>query len=261
MGSPIITVLYDHGIEGVAPEKIYRIHKNLAAYFSPVLKDCFPSKFLKHVNRKGCDGHTVVTVTGVVKNAYVMLFEWMLNSGNEDQKSTFGIMGFAKYARVYEAAEVLQVDYVQGEMLHRMNKIAAGQVPAQDVRMVYATYPKGHIVRQIVIRSIGDAILNRTLRRWSLYLDIRTDIVAYDHDITEYMRTKKREEQVALQGNKQKNRRGRKNRHIHGYQGYEGQGEPVIVEKQVAAPLARKGDGGRPAYYKLSATDFGASRW
>lgn len=266
LNSPIITVYYDQQKEGVAPEPIYRIPKSLAMYFSPVIKDCFPSKHIKHVNREGCDGKNKITVSGVIKPAYVLLFEWMLTSGKEDGRSRVSRLPFAKYARIYEAAEILQVNYVRDEMLYRMNRIADGQVPAEDVRIVYAAYPKNHLVRQIVIRSIGVAILNRTLRHWALYIDIRTDIAEYDYDISEYTMAKKREwrrQQKEQEGKSRKNHRGRKNWGSQTAQpeDWEYRREEVPTEPVVSAPIARKGKGGRPAYYKLEATDFGISRW
>ena len=264
LNSPIITIYYDHQIEGNAPEPIYRIPKSLAMYFSPVIKDCFPSRHTQHVSRDGCDGQTKVTVSGVVKPAYTMLLEWMLSSGKEDGRSRVPRLPFAKYARLYEVAELLQVHYVRDEMLYRMNRIAVGQVPADDVRMVYAAYPKNHFVRQIVIRSIGDAVLSRTLRHWALYLDIRTDIPAYDYDISEYTTAKKlgwKRQQEELEGKSRKNRRPRKNWGFQGVQPENWEYSWEEVPAKSVAAIARKGKGARSTYYKLAAIDFGVSRW
>ncbi|KAL1955189.1 hypothetical protein VTO42DRAFT_8954 [Malbranchea cinnamomea] len=226
------------------------------------MKDCFPAKNILHVSRRGCDGMTTVTVSGSVKYAYVALFQWMVNSCQMNGRARIEFLSFSKYARLYEAAEALQVNFVRNEMLARMNRIADGQVPCEDVRMVYANYPKDHVIRQIVIRSIGDAILNRSLRRWALYLDLRVENIAYDNDIYEYVEAKRSEwrEQHELERNKRKkNRRTRKDNNSQDARGAE-QHQATVVEKQVAAPLARKGRGGKPSYYKIGLKDFGV-KW
>lgn len=257
MNSPLITVLYDHGIENVAPEAIYRIPKKVATHFSPVLRDCFPRANQHHVNRPGCDGATVVTVSGSVKLAYVAIFQWMLNSCQENGRARLEYLPFSKCAHSYEAAEMLGVGPVEREMLSRMSRIASTQVPCEDVRMVYATYPKESVVRQIVIRSIGDAILNRRLRRWSAYLDLRVDSAEYDNDIHEYIQARKREWRELQRAEKDQTK-GKKQRRPRRSQDQQEATEKV-VGRQVAAPLARKGKGGQPSYYTLQLGELGVS--
>jgi hypothetical protein len=257
MTGHVITICYDDGTGN--PEPIYRIQKNVAAYFSPTLKDCFPRPGQPHVNRLGCNGATTVTVSGSVKAAYMLIFQWMLNSCEADKRLKFDKLTFSKYARIYQAAEYLGIDAVQKDMLFRMNKIAAGQVPCEDARMIYAAHPKGSMFREIVVRSIGNAILSRTLRRWPLYIDLRVGCADYDLEVTAYVEARKRELRKA-QNAEVAGKKGKKDGRARGVENAEYLGG-TVVEKQVSAPLTRKGKGAHPSYYKVELHDFGVSLW
>jgi hypothetical protein len=258
MTGHLITICYDDGTGNPVP--IYRIPKNVVAYFSPTVKDCFPRLGHPHVHRLGCDGATTVTVSGSVKAAYMLIFQWMVNSCEADKRLPFDHLPFSKYARVYQAAEYLGMDAVQKDMLYRMNKIAEGQVPCEDARTVYAAHPKGSMFREIVVRSIGNAILIRNLRRWKLYIDLRVECADYDLEVTAYVEEKKRELRNAQKAEMagRKGKKGKKNNRAHGVENAEHLGG-TVVEKQVSAPLARKGKGAHPSYYKVELHDFGVS--
>src|SRR5947207_2615973 len=99
--------------------------KNLAIHFSGLFRDSLPPSNQAHVNRKGCDGDKTVTIVGGLKQAFSMIFKWMLNSCEGKGIARIELLAFAKYVRILEAAEILDTEAVRLEMWHRLSRIAA----------------------------------------------------------------------------------------------------------------------------------------
>lgn len=256
--------------------------------------DCFPDEHEAHVPRKGCNGTDTVTIYGGVKHAHLVVFRWMLACCKDTGVAKIDWLPFAKYIRILEAAEILHVEPVQDDMWGRMHRIAQKQVHVDDVRMVYLNYHKSSPVRQLVIRSIGDAVFERRLRNFGAYKVFKGECAEYEADIYEYLRGKRRgvyEEQqraarAAALAARKANKADRKlsakiggdgGRQTPGQTGAkvtaavvaavpgreDGVVDPVasgqVVSKTISAVVTRKAQGGRPGYAKVQLRDLGVS--
>ncbi|KAF3491579.1 uncharacterized protein GIQ15_01096 [Arthroderma uncinatum] len=248
-----------------APQVLFdAIPKNMVTYFSAVLKDCFPSKDTGHANRPGCDGKEIATVYGGLKQAFIIVFDWMVKSCEGRGLIWIERMNYTKYARIFEAAKLLDVELVYNDMLARMNKMANTQIRVEEVRKIYQSFPKNSEPRQIVIRSIGDAVFDRRLRAWALYKEFKIECREYDDDIYEYVQSKHR---VIAEERKQRQVRNRGNMRRAGQsqpqQDKEVENTPdpkaedQVVTKKVTGVVSRKGKGGHPSYVKITLDKFG----
>ncbi|KAI2082711.1 hypothetical protein LOZ36_005828 [Ophidiomyces ophidiicola] len=257
LDGPTVKILYAADIDDTPTVIFNAIPKAVVTQFSSFLGDCFPSCDKVHVSRKGCDGKTYTTIFGGVKPAFVCIFQWMLSSCKNQTFQNIDRFEFAKYARLYEAAVLLGISRIENEMVFRMELLAKGQVPIQDVKIIYANFPKECLPRQIVIRSIGDALFERRLRRCALYKDFKLQCAEYDKDIYGYIQEKKaaiREEEMA------KKRGGKKKQNSNEGKPGEDCGEaPQIIIKRVQAVTARKDHGGKPTYFRIGLEEFGIS--
>ncbi|EEP82644.1 predicted protein [Uncinocarpus reesii 1704] len=234
--------------------------KAVLTHFSPYLEDCLPPTDKQNVNRKGCDGATYVTIYGGVKAAYILICQWMLASCKNQSIQRIERLGFAQYARLHEAATLLDIPRIKNDMVNRMDKMSKSQIPVQDVRVIYANFPKDSLPRQIVIRSIGDAVFERRLRRWDLYKEFKLECVEYDNDIYDYTEQRRQAIQDAELANKkgQKARRRKSGEHTKGSN--DKVEEPTqVVTKTVKGVVARKGRGAQPTYVRIGLNDFGVS--
>ncbi|KAM5430721.1 hypothetical protein McanMca71_005202 [Microsporum canis] len=249
-----------------APQVLFNaIPKNMIAYFSPVLKDCFPAIGVARVNRQGCDGEKVATLYGGLKQAFIIIFNWMTKSCEGQGLAWIERMNYTKYARVFEAAKLLCVELVSEDMLTRMNKMANTQIRIEDVRLIYQFFPKHSEPRQIVIRSIGDAVFDRRLRAWALYKEFKIDCREYDYDIYEYVEKKRhavaeKEQRQRLLENQGKRRRPRKSKLQQTKEADDTTDENTanqVVATKVTGVVSRKGKGGQPTYVSVTLDKFG----
>ncbi|EFQ98115.1 hypothetical protein MGYG_01153 [Nannizzia gypsea CBS 118893] len=241
------------------------IPRNLIAYFSPVLKDCFPTANIAHVNRRGCDRRTIATIYGSLKPAFIIIFSWMMKSCEGQGLVWIERMNYTKYARVFEAAKILSVDLVCEDMLNRMNKMANTQIHVDDVMLIYHFFPKESEPRQIVIRSIGDAVFERRLRGWAQYKEFKIQCRDYDYDIYEYVERKRRD--AAKEKRKQRQFENKSKRRLAGKnqlpQAWEAedtkdqQASDKVTAKKVTGVVSRKGKGGKPTYVSVTLDKFG----
>ncbi|EAS32747.1 uncharacterized protein CIMG_03771 [Coccidioides immitis RS] len=233
--------------------------KAVVKHFSPFLDDCFPPADKLHVRRKGCDGATHVTICGGVKAAFIYIFQWMLASCRGTGLQRIERLEFAQYARLHEAATLLGIPRIQQEMATRMDKMSKSQVPIKDVRIIYENFPRDALARQIVIRSIGDAIFERRLRRWDLYKDFKLECIEYDDDIYSYIEGKKRAiREAEMLENRRQERRRRKKGGSKEYQPVARE-PPQVVNKTVQGVVTRKGRGAQPTYVRVGLEDLGVS--
>ncbi|KAK2867878.1 hypothetical protein FQN49_003381 [Arthroderma sp. PD_2] len=249
-----------------APQVLFNaIPKNLIGYFSPVLKDYFPAIGTSHVNRQGCDGAKVATLYGGLKQAFIIIFNWMIKSCEGRGLAWIERMNYTKYARIFEAAKMLCVEPVRSDMLARMNKMANTQIRVEEVRLIYQFFPKHSEPRQIVIRSIGDAVFGRRLRAWALYKEFKIECREYDNDIYEYVEAKRRAIAEEEKKQRQIENRGRGKRTGQGQWQHNQEAEKVVdsktgnqvVTKKVAGVVSRKAKGGQPSYVKITLDKFG----
>ncbi|KKZ63516.1 hypothetical protein EMCG_02175 [[Emmonsia] crescens] len=291
---PKIRILHANA-EDETPQPIYDTYpKWLAMHFSDLLMDCFPDEHEAHVPRKGCNGTDTVTIYGGVKHAHLVVFRWMLACCKGTGVAKIDWLPFAKYIRILEAAEILHVEPVQEDMWGRMQRMAQKQVHIDDVRMVYLNYHKSSPVRQLVIRSIGDAVFERRLRNFGAYKVFKSECGEYEADIYEYLRGKRREvyeeqQRAARAAARKANKADRKlsakiggdgGRQTYGQIGAKvtaaaaaavaavaGRGDGVVnpvaagqvVSKTISAVVTRKARGGRPGYAKVHLSDLGVS--
>ncbi|EGE79901.1 hypothetical protein, variant [Blastomyces dermatitidis ATCC 18188] len=201
LGGPKIRILHA-STQDATPQPIYDTYPLwLATHFSYYIKDCFPAKHEPTVARKGCNGTNAVTIYGGVAQAHLVVFRWMLAccKGARHGYAKIDRLPFAKYTRILEAAEILDVYAVQDDMWVRMNRMADKQIYIDDVRMVYANFPKSAPVRMLVIRSIGDALFERRLRNFGAYKAFKAECAEYEADIYEYLLERRREVYVEQQ--------------------------------------------------------------
>ncbi|PGG96113.1 hypothetical protein GX51_07978 [Blastomyces parvus] len=201
LGGPKIRILHA-STQDATPVPIYDTYPLwLATHFSDYMRDCFPAKHEPSVARKGCNGTDTVIVYGGVAQAHLVIFRWMLAccKGPRSGRTKIDRLPFAKYARILEAAEILDVYPVQDDMWTRMNRMADKQIYIDDVRMVYANFPKSASVRMLVIRSIGDALFERRLRNFRAYKEFKAECAEYEADIYAYLRERRREAYVEQQ--------------------------------------------------------------
>ncbi|KAK2743638.1 hypothetical protein FQN57_004747 [Myotisia sp. PD_48] len=189
---PCVKLLHANSLNEELQVLYPKIPKGLVVYFSPMLRDRFPNRGVHHVNTRGCDGRTMATIYGGLREAHIIVLDCMLRSCNGKGFAKIEYLNFGKYARIFDAAVVLGVQRIQNDMLARMNKMASTQIRIDDVKIIYGAYPKDSIQRQIVIRSIGDAVFDRWLRGWAHYKEFRIESREYDEDIYEYVQNKKR---------------------------------------------------------------------
>ncbi|EGD84085.1 hypothetical protein H112_07772 [Trichophyton rubrum D6] len=241
------------------------IPRNMVAYFSPVLKDCFPAAGVAHANRRGCDGEKIATIYGSLKPAFKIIFNWMMKSCEGQGLVWIERMNYTKYARVFEAAKILSVDLVCEDMLNRMNKMANTQIRVDDVRLIYNFFPKDSEPRQIVIRSIGDAVFERRLRGWAQYKEFKIQCRDYDYDIYEYVEKKRRavaKEERKLRQLEKKGKGGPAGR-MSLPQDWEAEAtkdqetEDTVTIKRVTGVVSRKGKRGKPTYVSVTLDKFG----
>lgn len=245
------------------------IPKDVVTHFSTMLKDCFPPPDQHHASRLGCDGKTSATVYGGVKPAFIAIFNWMLKSCEGTGLSRIDFVNFAKYARIFEAATILGVSIVRNDMLTRMNRMADKQIRIDDVKIIYGSFAKESVPRQIVIRSIGDAVFDRRIIGWQPYKDFRMECYDYDDDIYEYVQAKRnavaraeKAERLEAQRRKGKSeaRQNGTNKHRDSKKPYtseSGTPEEQVVIKKVSAIVSRKGKKGQPSYAKIPLEQFG----
>ncbi|KMU79701.1 hypothetical protein CISG_02119 [Coccidioides immitis RMSCC 3703] len=144
-------------------------------------------------------------------------------------------------------------------MATRMDKMSKSQVPIKDVRIIYENFPRDALARQIVIRSIGDAIFERRLRRWDLYKDFKLECIEYDDDIYSYIEGKKRAiREAEMLENRRQERRRRKKGGSKEYQPVARE-PPQVVNKTVQGVVTRKGRGAQPTYVRVGLEDLGVS--
>ncbi|KLJ12385.1 hypothetical protein EMPG_12581 [Blastomyces silverae] len=201
LGGPKIRILHASS-QDATPQPIYDTYPMwLATHFSDYIKDCFPAKHEPTVARKGSNGTDTVTIYGGVAQAHLVVFRWMLAccKGARNGYARIDRLPFAKYTRILEAAEILDVYPVQNDMWARMNRMADKQIYIDDVRMVYASFPKSTPVRMLVIRSIGDALFERRLRNFGAYKAFKAECAEYEADIYEYLGERRREVYVEQQ--------------------------------------------------------------
>lgn len=245
--------------------------KAVLNHFSSLLDDCFPSPDNLHVNRNGCDGEAYATVYGGVRPAFGVIFQWMFSSCQNQRIERIDRLDFAQYARLHEAAEYLDIPWVVNEMVNRMNKMSKSQIPIKCIRIIYANFPKESLPRQVVIRSIGNAVFERRLRRWDLYKEFKLECIEYDNDIYEYVEEKKRaarEAEMAERNQRDRRLRGNHGKHKQEYNKENkeenwssdlGVESPRVVTKKLQGVVARKGRGAKPTYVRLGLDDFGIS--
>lgn len=125
----------------------------------------------------------------------------------------------------------------------------------------------------MVIRSIGDAVFERRLRRWDLYKEFKLECIEYDNDIYEYVEEKKQAARAAEMAERkprnrgprntrvtprQEHNKGNKQEHKQAHNGPENE-SPMVVTKKVKGVVARKGRGAKPTYVRVGLGDFGVS--
>ncbi|KAK2805277.1 hypothetical protein FQN50_006303 [Emmonsiellopsis sp. PD_5] len=285
---PRITILHspDPASELPVQPLFTAFPKRVAAHFSPYIADSFPAPGQPHVPREGCNGTNTVTIYGALPPALIRIFNWMLASCAGRGLERIEFLPFAKYVRLLEAAEILGVEYVRADMWRRMIRMAAKQVAIEDVRMVYLNFPKEAPVRQLVIRSIGDAVMERRLRNFGAYKVFKKECGEYEEDVFEYVRGKRREafekemrEKGRLAAAAKAKAKG-KDGGIggKGHQGNTGRyqaersvptgpGAGVgtstdadgVTTKTISAVVTRKGQRGRPSYAQVPLRDLGIS--
>ncbi|WEW55215.1 hypothetical protein PRK78_000644 [Emydomyces testavorans] len=245
------------------PAVIYEaIPKAVVKHFSSVLDDCFPSEGKHHVHRMGCDGKTSVIIYGGLMVAYAFIVQWMISCCQCKYVKRINRLDFVQYARIHEAAMALGVPVIQKEMSYRMDKMSNGQIPIEDVKIIYANFPKNSLPRQAVIRSIGQAILERRLRRWNLYKEFKLECIEYDNDIYDYVEERKRADREAgMAAEKDRNKnQSKKNGVEYNKESNDMVKEaPQVVTKTVQGVVARKGRKGQPTYVRVGLGDFGVS--
>lgn len=233
-----------------------------------MLRACFPSPSQQHASRLGSDGETVATVYGGAKPAFITIFEWMLKSCEGTGLSRIEFVNFAKYAHIFEAATILGTSIVRNDMLTRMNRMADKQIRIDDVKAIYKDFAKGSVPRQIVIRSIGDAVFDRRIIDWKPYKNFRIECHAYDDDIYEYVQTKRSavaraEKAERLNTQKSKgmhaSQRHGKDKPWHSEESESSTAEEQVVVKKISVVVSRKGKNGRPSYAKVPLEKFGLS--
>ncbi|KAK2782644.1 hypothetical protein FQN53_009660 [Emmonsiellopsis sp. PD_33] len=283
---PRITILHssDPASELPAQPLFTAFPKRVAAHFSTYIADSFPAPGQPHVPRLGCNGTNTVTIYGALPPALFRIFNWMLASCAGRGLERIEFLPFAKYVRLLEAAEILGVEYVRADMWRRMSRMAAKQVAIEDVRMVYLNFPKEAPVRQLVIRSIGDAVLERRLRNFGAYKVFKRECVEYEEDVFEYVRGKRREafeKELREKGKLSAAAKAKAKAGGSGVKGPQGnavrsQGERSIptgpgagvktttdadgvTTKTISAVVTRKGQRGRPSYAQVPLRELGIS--
>ncbi|KAK2739140.1 hypothetical protein FQN55_009545 [Onygenales sp. PD_40] len=262
---PRITILHssDPTSELPAQPLFTAFPKRVAAHFSTYIADSFPAPGQPHVPRLGCNGTNTVTIYGALPPALFRIFNWMLASCAGRGLERIEFLPFAKYVRLLEAAEILGVEYVRADMWRRMTRMAAKQVAIEDVRMVYLNFPKEAPIRQLVIRSIGDAVLERRLRNFGAYKAFKRECVEYEEDVFDAAAKAK----AKAGGSGAKGPQG--NAVIsQGEQSVPtGPGAGVktttdadgVTTKTISAVVTRKGQRGRPSYAQVPLRELGIS--
>ncbi|KKY24786.1 hypothetical protein UCRPC4_g02316 [Phaeomoniella chlamydospora] len=135
---------------------------------------------------------TAVIVGGRIE-AYREIFTWMLECcqgrGLQDFPRVQREM-YWRYATVVEASQILQIDILLYEITERLTAIGRAQVHSEDVRKVFLTLPKGNIVRNLIIESIGNAILERRLKAWTVYNTVQEEFPDFEHGLDNYLASK-----------------------------------------------------------------------
>jgi hypothetical protein len=182
--------------------------KNVLTHLSNVMRDALVkkpgSKPLPDNNNNNNnnniitnDDKTSIVLIGGAKAASFAVFKWMVSccSGQDIQK--FEDMPFIRYVRVLEVLETLDVPILKKQLTTRTKDIASRQIPANDIKAIYASVPANTPIRDLAIQSIGNAIYEKRLKNWPAYQALRTQIPEYEADIKEFLAVKRTPEIAA----------------------------------------------------------------
>lgn len=72
-------------------------------------------------------------------------------------------------------------------MKERVNHITSFQVHSDDVRMVFGHLARGHHPRNIVIQSVGEAMMEKRLKAWKAYTKAQEEYPEFKQGLDRYL--------------------------------------------------------------------------
>ncbi|KAF7504702.1 hypothetical protein GJ744_001983 [Endocarpon pusillum] len=162
---------------GSAPETLYEFfpRKVATAFFKSFDKAFLPLKESSVAEQ--LEPHpTTFVITGGRRDSYRDVLEWALSccdGGRVRNFQSIALHQFYNYSMAYLAARRLGIDFLETQLMQRLENIARRQVHSEDVELIFSMIEGPHELKDMVCQSIGTAIWERRLRYRGLYEKLR----------------------------------------------------------------------------------------
>ena len=260
--------------------------KKVAIAFSSKWRAGFPAVNLTNLEdlRKSGANKQIVVIGATMENSKEML-NWMLKCC--EGKGLVDIpprptMVYTYLHKVRLWADENGIDYLCSQTLKAKNRIAATQIPSEDVQALWNTYPDNAPLRQLLTDHCGIRFWEKTFEKktYPAYKALREELPEFGQAINDFCKAKydagvearkeaRAEENKAYWAERKKeaklNRSNRNSGYRRGGQGKdtkaaEEKGEPEPENVVLHLDVVRKGTKKQPAYGKLPLGEIGLRR-
>ena len=101
----------------------------------------------------------MVTIFGGIADAHIAVLEWMLDTAATGEIfKRIEKLPFSSYAAVLDSAEIFVIPRLAADVTTRMERIAQGQIPSDDAKVIYDRYKQPHKYRWAIAENIAKVI-------------------------------------------------------------------------------------------------------
>ncbi|KAK5258640.1 hypothetical protein LTR99_006503 [Exophiala xenobiotica] len=242
--------------------------KKIATTFSTKWKDEFlPINKLKVADLRKFAAKNQITIVGGNKVIHKNILDWMISCCEGKGIRHFDNPPFKVFAYLYFArncAAIIGCEYLEKNIMKRMDGMAVNQIHSEDVRMLWLQIPPDLEMQKVLAEHVAVRFWNKTLKANGSYRTLREEIPSFNKAIDEILNAKKARGEksppnpVRKYGVSGRYRVAQKMTTATAKTTPQAEnGTKVVVVK---AEVVRQGTQGRPTYAKLDLETVGVTK-